>query len=207
MALTRKLLASMGIGDEQADQIIEEHNATVNRIKDELDEANSRASRVESLQEQVADLRGQLAAADRASDEGDGYRSKYEELKAEYDDFRTRTETAAARADREKAYRELLKDAGISERRLDFVTKYSTAAIDALELDESGRPKDAAGALDAIKKEWGDFISVSKTEGAAVPNPPDNDGGSEFANMSLSDKMQYANQHPSDPQVSEWLKN
>ena len=207
MALTRKLLSSMGIGDDQADQIIEAHTETVNGLKDERAKLKAEAGKAEELRSQISDLRKELAEADQRNADGDGYKTKYEELKAEYDDYKAKTEAAAAREGKEKAYRELLKDAGISEHRLDFVAKYSTEAIDALELDDDGKPKDADEVLKAIKKEWGDFISVNKTQGASVPNPPENNGGSEFANMSLADKMQYANEHPSDPQVTEWLKN
>ena len=198
MALTRKLLSSMGIEDEKADQIIEEHNATVNRIKDELDEANQKAAKVDSLNEQISDMRRELAEADQRNADGDGYKTKYEELKTEYESFKAETEAKAARADKEKVYREILADAGISEHRLDFVTKYSKEAIDALELDENGKPKDAASVLESIKSEWGDFIAINKTKGADVPDPPSNTGGSGFEGMSLADKMKYANEHPDE---------
>lgn len=198
MALTRKLLSSMGIEDDKADQIIEEHNTTVNRIKDELDEANQKAAKVDSLNEQIADMRKELAEADQRNADGDGYKAKYEELKSEYESFKADTEAKAARAGKEKAYRELLADAGISEHRLDFVTKYSADAIDALELDEEGKPKDAASVLEAIKTEWGDFIAINKTKGADVPDPPANTGGNGFDGMSLADKMKHMNEHPED---------
>lgn len=196
MALTRKLLSSMGIEDDKADQIIEAHAETVNGLKDELDKAKADGPKVETLERQIADLRAELAEADKRIGDGDGYKAEYEKVKQEFETFKAETEAKATRAVKEKAYRQILADAGISEHRLDFVTKYSAEAIDALELDESGKPKDAAAALEAVKTEWGDFIAVNSTQGAKVPNPPSNTGGKGFEGMSLADKMKYANEHP-----------
>lgn len=196
MALTRKLLSSMEIEGEKADQIIEAHTSTVNGLKDELDKAKAESEKVKLLQEQVADMRKELAEADQRTADGDGYKAKYEEVKAEYEAYKSETEAKAVRAEKTRAYREILVDAGISEHRLDFVTKYSGEAIDALELDESGKAKDAASILESVKTEWGDFIAVNTTKGANVPEPPNNTGGSGFEGMSLAEKMSYANEHP-----------
>ena len=98
----------------------------------------------------------------------DSYRAKYEALSKELESIKA----AQARQQKEDAYRALLNQAGISEKRIATVVKASAAEIDALELDSSGRAVDADKLIDSIKGEWADFIPVTRTEGAPTPNPP-----------------------------------
>ena len=50
----------------------------------------------------------------------------------------------------------------------------------------------------------GSSADQTKT-GADVSNPPDNTHGNTFDQMSLADKMKYANEHPDDTGVKAWL--
>ena len=98
----------------------------------------------------------------------DSYRAKYEALSKELEGMKA----AQARQQKEDAYRALLKQAGISEKRIATVVKASATEIDALELDDSGGAVGADKLMDSIKSEWADFIPVTRTEGAPVPHPP-----------------------------------
>ena len=98
----------------------------------------------------------------------DSYRAKYEALSKELEGMKA----AQARQQKEDAYRALLKQAGISEKRIATVVKASATEIDALELDSSGRAVGTDQLMDSIKSEWADFIPVTRTEGAPTPNPP-----------------------------------
>lgn len=98
----------------------------------------------------------------------DSYRAKYEALSKELESMKA----AQARQQKEDAYRALLKQAGVSEKRIATVVKASAAEIDALELDGSGGAVGADQLVDSIKSEWADFIPVTRTEGAPTPNPP-----------------------------------
>ena len=98
----------------------------------------------------------------------DSYRAKYEALSKELEGMKA----AQARQQKEDAYRALLKQAGVSEKRIATVVKASAAEIDALELDGSGGAVGADQLMDSIKSEWADFIPVTRTEGAPTPNPP-----------------------------------
>lgn len=98
----------------------------------------------------------------------DSYRAKYEALSKELESMKA----AQARQQKEDVYRALLKQAGISEKRIATVVKASAAEIDALELDSSGRAVGTDQLMDSIKSEWADFIPVTRTEGAPTPNPP-----------------------------------
>src|SRR5699024_2831155 len=76
---------------------------------------------------------------------------------------------------KESAYRELLKAAGISEKRIAAILKVSD--IDSVELDENGAIKDANKLTESIKAEWADFITTTQTRGASTSNPPANNNG------------------------------
>ena len=63
------------------------------------------------------------------------------------------------------------------EKYFDRVVKMTGADIDALELDENGKAKNAKKFMDNLKDEvWGNFVFNTKTEGAKVDTPPTNTG-------------------------------
>ncbi len=100
--------------------------------------------------------------------DGSEYKAQYEAVKKELESMKA----AQARQQKEDAYRALLKQAGVSEKRIAAVMRASAAEIDALELDGSGEAVGADKLMDSIKSEWADFIPVTRTEGAPTPHPP-----------------------------------
>lgn len=63
------------------------------------------------------------------------------------------------------------------EKHFDRVVKMTGADIDALELDENGKVKDAKKFMDSQKDVWGDFVATTTTTGAKVDTPPTNNSG------------------------------
>ena len=63
---------------------------------------------------------------------------------------------------KETAYRALLKEAGVSEKRIDTVLKVSD--IDGIELAD-GKIKNADELTESVKKEWADFIEKPENNG------------------------------------------
>ena len=170
MALTRKMLAAMDIPSEKIDEIINAHTETVDAIKEERDKYKSDSSELTKTKNKLEEVKKELAAADSGN-----WEQKYNDLKTEYDDYKKDIDNKATRSAKEAAYKQLLKDAGVSEKRIATVLKVSD--VDSLKLDKDGKVEDAASVTENIKKEWADFI-VTKTEtGASTPNPPANNGG------------------------------
>lgn len=101
---------------------------------------------------------------------------EYKDLKKQFDDYKSEQTKKESRAAKEKAYRELLKAAGISEKRIDAVLKVSD--VEGVELDDKGAIKGAEDLIKSIKSEWSDFIVTTTTRGADTPHPPANTGGS-----------------------------
>lgn len=170
MALTRKMLAAMDIPSDKIDEIINAHTETVDAIKEERDKYKSDSSELAKTKNKLDEVKKELAAADSGN-----WEQKYNDLKTEYDDYKKDIDNKATRSAKEAAYKQLLKDAGVSEKRIATVLRVSD--VDGLKLDKDGKVEDAASVKENIKKEWADFI-VTKTEtGASTPNPPANNGG------------------------------
>lgn len=170
MALTRKFLTALGIEADKVDEIINAHTETVDALKAERDGYKADAEKLPSVQKELDTLK---AAAEK--DGKDPYKVKYEAIKEEFEAYKkdqTAKESKAAKTD---AYRALLKEAGVSEKRIEAVLRVSD--VDAVELDKDGKIKGADKLRESIKTEWADFITSKFVKGANTPNPPVNTGG------------------------------
>ena len=177
MALTRKALAAMGIESEKVDQIIEMHTETVDAIKADRDAAKDEAKKFKADSDKLADVEKELSDLKAKADKPDAYKDKYEELKKEYDSFKSEVSTKETKAAKTKAYRDMLKEIGVSEKRLDAVMR--VADIDSIEL-EDGKIKGVEELKTKATDEWSDFIVTEGKEGAKTPTPPSNTGGSKM---------------------------
>ena len=160
MSLTRRALKAMGIDEEKIDEIISMHSETVDGLKADVAKYKADAEALPEVQKQL-----EKAQADLEAGKKDSYKVKYEALKEEFEGYKT--EQA-----KEKAYRALLQEAGVSEKRLESVLKVSD--VDSVELDDKGAIKGADKLTESIKSEWADFITTTETRGAQTSNPPAN---------------------------------
>lgn len=167
MALTRKMLKAMGIEDDKIDQIIEAHTETVDGLKADLSKYRADAEALPDIQKQL-----EKAQADLEAGKKDSWKIKYDAIKEEFDGYKNEQIKKETRAAKEKAYRDLLKQAGVSEKRLESVLRVSD--VDGVELDDKGGVKDADKLAESIKNEWADFIVTTETRGANTANPPAN---------------------------------
>lgn len=167
MALTRKMLKAMGIDEEKIEQIIEAHSETVDALKEERDGYKADAEKLPEVQRELNEAKNKVPDGETVA------KSDYDTLKKEYDDYKTEILNQQTHDAKEKAYRKLLTDTGISEKRLDAIVKVSK--IDDIELTEEGKVKNAEKLSENIKTEWSDFIVTQKTKGAATADPPDGD--------------------------------
>ena len=169
MALTRKYLSALGIEAEKIDEIISAHTETVDGLKDEIAKYKGDAEKLPAVQKEL----------DEEKDGKDPWKVKYEALKEEHDSYVADVTAKETKATKSAAYRALLKEAGISDKRIESVLRVSD--VDSIELDKDGKIKDASKLADSIKTEWADFIQSSDSKGANVSNPPDNNGGKKYA--------------------------
>lgn len=164
MALTRKMLKAMSIEDEKIDQIVDAHTETVDALKAERDTYKADAEKLAAVQKELDDLK---------KDGGD-WKTKYEKEHADFEEYKTGITKKETKTAKENAYRNLLKECGVSEKRIDAIIKITD--IDALELGKDGKIKDSAEKAEQIKTEYADWIVTSTTTGANTANPPANGG-------------------------------
>lgn len=167
MSLTRKFLTEkLGLESDAVEQIIMAHTETVNGLKEQIDDYDKlkkKAQKLEETEKELADLKAEVA---KNSDKD------YDSLKKEFDDYKADIERKQVRAEKEKAYKAILADAGIPEKHHAKILKYSD--VDAVELDEKGNIKTAKDIMKSIVAEWGDHIETTGKKGADTSTPPVN---------------------------------
>lgn len=148
---------STAVGNEFVDKV---------RYKARLDE-------IDSLKTEKQTAEDNLATAEK-------WKTKYDDLKRDYDGYKTTQTAKETRAAKEKAFRALLTEVGVSEKRMNAVVRVSD--IDGLELD-GDKVKNSESLKKSIKSEWADFIVGDSTSGANTQNPPTTQAG---ANTSMA---------------------
>ena len=181
MALTRKMLKAMGIEDEKIDEIVDAHAETVDALKKERNKYKEEADKLTDVQKKYDDLKKVVD-----SQEEDPYKAKYDKEHKAFEEYKASVESERTKANKTNAYRELLKKAGVSDKRIDSVLKVT--AIDEIELDDDGKIKDADKVVENIKSEWSEFIVTESQRGAGTENPPRKVGGSKMTKADIYKK-------------------
>lgn len=145
MALTRRALKAMGIEEEKIDEIISMHSETVDGLKADVAKYKADAEALPGVQKELNDLKAS----------GGDWEEKYNNVKKEFDDYKAEQAGKEAKAAKETAYRELLKTAGVDEKRIETIMKVTN--LDDIEMAD-GKIKDADTLSEGIKTEWADFI-------------------------------------------------
>lgn len=193
MALSRKYLNALGIEQDKVDEIISAHSDTVNGLKGKIDELNDKieslekdAEQHEAVQKELDELKEKVAADAKERESKD-----YDALLKEFNDYKAEQKNKEIRAQKESAYKDILKDANIPERHFAKIIKYSD--IDSVELDEKGKIKDSKNILKEIKEEWSDHIEKYEKKGADTKTPPDGGGKSSMTKeeiMQIKDRTE-----------------
>ena len=158
----------MGIDDEKIDQIIEAHTETVNALKDERDQYKTDAEKLPGVQKELDDL--------KKNGDKNPWKVKYDAIKEEFDDYKAEQTKAANAAKVKDAYTELLKGAGVAEKRIAAILRVTD--LDSVKLDDDGKIENAKELTKSIKTEWADFIAASEKKGVGGENPPAGNPGS-----------------------------
>lgn len=180
MSLTRKMLKAMGIEEEKIDQIIEAHSETVDSLKADRDSYRGDAEKLKNVQKELDDLK---AKGD------DGWKEKHDKLKGEFDKYKNDVQAKETQAAKEKAYRGILKDAGLSEKGIAKAIKY--AEWDKIELEADGKLKGASDHIKSVKEEWAEYVTTTTTTGAKTSTPPANTGGAKLTKAEIYAKDEH----------------
>lgn len=163
MALTRKLLQSMGLTDEQVSAIIENHSETVEGLKAERDQHKAAAEAAQSAARERDELRKQVEALQASG--GDAAK-----VQADFDAYRQQVETEKANAAKSAAVRKTLKDSGVA--REEFL-ELLLGKVDLSKVEMEGEAiKDAAALVDPLKTSYSGCFAQELTGGTPPIDPP-----------------------------------
>lgn len=167
MALTRKLLASLGLNDNQIDSVIEAHTEVTDALKKERDDYKTKADTLETVTKDRDDLKVKLEQAEKAS--GD-----VAKVQAEFDAYKAQIETERTNAGKKALVRKVLEDNGANPAALDLLM--NTVALDKVEMD-GDKLKDADAVLKPIKEAHAGLFGKVETHGTDPITPPGGKGG------------------------------
>lgn len=187
MALTRKFLAGLGLTEAQVDAIVEGNEESITGLKAKIDEYKAKETK---SAETIASLQKELEDAKNLAIEKEGknpWKVKYDALSEEFTSYKTEEEKKAAKAKKENAYKALLKETGIADKRIGAVLRVSD--IESLELGEDGKFKNSDDLVKKIKDDWSDFIAVPGEKGAETPTPPANNGVNDDGDHSAAKRI------------------
>lgn len=179
MALSRRFLTALGIESDKQEEIINAHMETVDALKEERDAFKADAEKLPGVQKELDKIK------EAAKDSGrNPFEVKYNALKEEFEAYKTEQTQKATQAAKESAYRDILKSAGVAEKRIDAVVRVTD--LSKIELDENGNVKNADSIAEDVKAEWSDFIQKAQEVGAKTPTPPGNNSP-DYDSMSDAD--------------------
>lgn len=160
MALTRKLLKSLGLEEAQIETIIDAHTETVDGLKETLKTAQTETAKVEGLTKQLNDANDKLAKAGDAA-----------KVQKEFDDFKAKVESEKKTAKTAADVDALLKEAGIARDSFRAVVAKSFDPSK-LTYAEDGSISNSADLVQGIKADYADFLAAPTGGGTAPITPP-----------------------------------
>lgn len=177
MALTkakvREILSAAGVdGDHMSDAvdaIISGHVASIDALREDVSKYKAEADKLVDIQKELDELK--TTSADSAKT-----KEKYDSLKKEYAEYKAQQAEKETAAKKRSAYRQLLKEVGVSEKRIDTVLKVSD--FGSIEFDDGGKVKGADKLKESLAEEWKEFIETTEKHGAPTENPPSGGEGS-----------------------------
>ena len=137
---------------------------------------NDKLTEIDALKAEKHDAEDKATSAEK-------WKTKYDALKDDFEAYKKDISAKESKATKDNAYKELLKQAGISEKRLDTVLRVTD--VSSLEMGEDGKFKDSDKILENIKNEWSDFITTTETHGASTSTPPANTGGGKMSKADI----------------------
>ena len=147
--------------DEMETALIALHHSIVDEVKDRLDEAQQYKADAEKLPEALKEL--------DALKEGD-FESKYAKEHEAFEAYKRQIADGEELNRKKAAYRQLLADEHINEKRLDAVIRLTD--FSGMKLDKDGKLQDTDKLKADIKSEWSEYIATDGTRGAEVGTPP-----------------------------------
>lgn len=166
MSLTRSMLKGMGLTEEQVSAIIEEHTSVTNALKEERDAYKKDAAKLPAVQKELDALK---------AGDGNDWEKKYNDEHDAFEKYKKDVTDKETLQNVKAAYRKLLKEANIDEKRFDTITRVTD--FSKMKLTKDGALEGAEDLTKAIEKDWADFVVTTGKKGADVDNTGNNGTG------------------------------
>lgn len=201
MALTKpklkEILSAAGVPadkiDGAVDEIMDGHVTSINALREERDGYKAEAEKLPGVQKELDELKAKP---------DDGFKEKYEREHDEYEKLKAKVAKDAINMVKDKLYRTMLADVGVDPKRIDSIMKVTD--LDVLNVKD-GKLDGEDKLRESAKSDWSDFVTSTGSKGAEPETPPKGNNPNVFEQMSLAEKMKYANEHPTDQSVMNWL--
>lgn len=174
MALTRKLLKSMGIEDEKIDQIIDAHTEVTDALKKERDGLKDKADRLDGVEKELNDL--------KAAGDG-GYKAKYEAEKTEHDALKKQIADKETYSKKESAVKAYYESKNIKDKNLVIAMRGTDFGM--LELNDNGTLKDTKALDELVAGDFASLVFTQQTNGANTATPPVSGGSTGLTKESI----------------------
>lgn len=171
MSFSRSFLKSIGLTDEQISAAIEEHTAVTTALKAQRDQFEGDANKYKADAEKLAQVQKELDELKARKD----YKADYDKAVQDLADYKNQVAAEAEAAKVRAAYKQLLTDEKISDKRHEAILKVTD--FSGMKLGEDGKLLDADKLKEAIGKDWAEFRVSTRDRGEDVPHPPRTDNG------------------------------
>ena len=161
----------MSLTDEQVQAIMEEHITVTDALKAQRDKFEQDAKTYKAEADKVPELEKTI----QGYKDGDDYKKRFEDEHKAFEDLKAQIAKEAETAKVKTAYRQLLLDEKINEKRIDAVIKLTD--FSEMKLDKDGKLENIDTLKENIGKEWGEFKVTTKERKQTVPVSHENNGG------------------------------
>ena len=171
MSFSRSFLKSIGLTDEQISAAIEEHTAVTTALKAQRDQFEGDANKYKADAEKLVQVQKELEELKARKD----YKADYDKAVQDLADYKNQVAAEAEAAKVRAAYKQLLTDEKISDKRHEAILKVTD--FSGMKLGEDGKLLDADKLKEAIGKDWAEFRVSTRDRGEDVAHPPRTDNG------------------------------
>ena len=171
--------------DEMETALIALHHSIVDDVKDQLDAAKADAARYKAEADKLPGVQQELEGLKN----GEDYKAKYEKEHADFEGYKKQVADGEELSKKKAAYRKLLADEHINEKRLDAVIRLTDFSN--IKLDKEGNLQDTDKLKKTIGEEWGEYKVTTQKRGAEVATPPQGDNGGKTMSRAAELAAQY----------------
>lgn len=181
MALTRSMLKSMNLTEEQINAIIEEHTTAKENLKSQIKDLENKYSDYDEIKNNYEKL--------SANVKKDNWQEKYNSVTQEFENFKQEIEKEHITENKKEQYKDLLLNNGVSEKQISSILEVTK--FDEIDLDENGKLADVESLNNNIKSKWDGFIVKTQVSGVNSENPPANNSSTTKEDiMKIKDPVQ-----------------